>query len=100
MKIIGELTNMIPNNLIGDLSNVHFYEPHIELVTEQLQVTHNDHPAVKFDFSDRLKERFKHFRDGQATLDEIFNEFEIKDFEFKDYLSFDAIKAEMYEPKK
>ena len=105
MRIIGEFTDMLPNNLIGDLSNVHFYEPHIELVTEQLQVTHDQHPAVNFNFSDRLKHYFEAYRnselsDNGSNLDFIFNKFKIEDFEFKDYTSFDTIKAEMYEPKK
>ena len=105
MKIIGEFTDMLPNNLIGDLSNVHFYEPHIELVTEQMKSTWDSHSAVKFDFSDRLKHYFEAYRnselsDNGSNLDFIFNKFKIEDFEFKDYTSFDTIKAEMYEPKK
>ena len=34
--IIGKMTNMIPKGIIGDLSNVHIYEPHLDAVKEQL----------------------------------------------------------------
>ena len=41
--IIGNMTNMIPKGIIGDLSNVHIYEPHLDAVKTQLSRSTNMH---------------------------------------------------------
>ncbi|MCG1034838.1 thymidylate synthase [Polaribacter sargassicola] len=34
--MLGKLTGMKPKSIIGDLSNVHVYEPHLEAIKLQL----------------------------------------------------------------
>ena len=103
MKIIGELTGYIPNKLIGDLSNVHFYKPHIELVKKQLNNFVNQYGSPDFEFSDKAKHYFQGFRNEASNvdlLDYVLNNIDIEDFKFNNYKFFPAIGADMYEPKK
>lgn len=101
-KIIEELTGYVFLSLIGDLSNVHLYEPHIELAREQLKNNPTKYKAPEFKFSDKALTLFSEYKAGVSTLDGVFNNLEIEDFIFEDYQRFPAIKAKMIapEPKK
>ena len=87
-QIIGKLTNMRPKGIIGDLSNVHIYEPHLEAVKEQLSrdVDKYQSPIFKCFVEPNVKE-------------DITNEFldllKISDFELEGYESYPRIPAEM-----
>lgn len=100
MRVIGELTQMIPNKLIGDLSNVHFYEPHIQLVEKQMENSPMKYQEPDFSFSMMAEELFASFRRGNISLDQVFKSLRIEDFLFTGYHSYPAIGAEMYAPKK
>lgn len=97
-KIIEELTGYKAAGIVADLSNVHFYEGHIDKVKKQLGNDPRTYKSPKFRFSERASVRFEHFREGYATLDEIINELVPEDFIFENYESYPAIKADMYEP--
>jgi thymidylate synthase len=98
--IIGKLVNFVPLNIIGDLSNVHFYESHIEIVIEQLQRDTNLHEGCDLLFSERFENSIKQYQEGNLILDNFFKELEINDFKFDNYTSFDKLKADMYAPIK
>lgn len=104
MKIIHKLTNMIPGTLIGDLSNVHFYSPHIKAVEKQLSRNTYEFIEPKFRFSDKAEHYFEAFRNSthqdNSNFDFVMNQLEISDFIFENYEFYPAIEAEMYEPKK
>lgn len=89
MEIIGKMTNMIPNELIGDLSNVHIYHPHIEAVKTQLK-----NKVDKYWRPIKLKNLVEY-----NTVDDVTNDvidlMEIKHFQLEDYESYPAIPAEM-----
>lgn len=98
-KIIEQLTGYEATNLVADLSNVHFYAPHLSQIKSQLAANPDKYPSAKFIFSEKALELFKQFRNSKKTLDEVFNTLEISDFIFPDYQSYPPLKADMYEPK-
>jgi len=99
-KIIEKLTGYIALNIVGDLSNIHFYEPHIEIVTEQLQRDPLLHEGCNLQFSERFNESISEYHKGRLVLDDVINSLEIDDFIFENYQSFDKLKADMYAPIK
>lgn len=105
MRIIAEFTGYYPDRLIGDLSNVHFYEPHLKSIGEQLKNEPEQYEACKLDFSSSIGTMFHDYQKGHITSHEefmknIFNSLEISDIQFREYYSFPKIEAEMFEPKK
>lgn len=95
--IIAELTNMVPLAIEGDLSNVHLYEPHLPAVNEQLSRSTN---MFNSETSVVLSENFKNlcasFKEGDITLDDVFDSIDIDDFTLTQYTTLPAIKAEMF----
>lgn len=90
--IIGKMTNMIPKSLIGDLSNVHIYEPHMDAVKEQLSRDVNKYDNCELDI------RYindKPFTKNHDDLNVLFDALAINDFELKGYKSYPRIPAEM-----
>ncbi len=75
LQIIGKMVNMIPLRLIGNLSNVHIYEPHIEAVREQLKNNDNKHSDYTVGFA-YLNSFFKDMAKDLSLL----NSLEIDDF--------------------
>lgn len=99
-NILGKLINFVPLNIIGDLSNVHFYEPHIEIINEQLQRDTDLHQRCDLTFSQKFEDLVKSYQDGKIILDDFFKQIEIDDFKFDNYTSFGKLKADMYAPIK
>ena len=97
--ILDGLTGYKFMGLIGDLSNVHFYEPHIELVNEQVLRDVDKYPGCKLHFSEKIERLFMEFREGNITFDKVLSEFEINDIEFVGYQSYEPLKGEMLAPK-
>lgn len=97
-KIIEELTGYIAIGLIGDLSNVHFYEPHIDLARTQLKNDPNKYKGPNFKFSEDALFMFEKFRKGLLSLNGVLENLKPLDFIFENYKSYSPIKAEMYEP--
>ena len=97
-KILEKITGYVALGIIGDLSNVHFYEPHIEIVKEQLSRDIFKYPDCELKFSENAEKLFLEYHKGRLVLDELFKSLKIEDFIFENYQSFGPLKAEMYEP--
>lgn len=89
-EIIGKLTNMKPVGIIGDLSNVHIYEPHLDAVKEQLS-----RDTEYFGHKVSLKEISGFKMDMRCDINNWLNSKEISDFKLQGYQSFPSISAEM-----
>ena len=89
-QIIGKMTNMTPKGIIGDLSNVHIYEPHLDAVKEQLSRDVNKYGKCDLSIG-KTNEFFRSF----DNIDEILSHLKINDFSLKGYNSYPAIPAEM-----
>ena len=97
--IIGRMVRMKPLSIIGDLSNVHFYEPHIPIVLEQLKNNPNTYSGCGFEITFEGEKKFEKY-DEEENIDNLFQSLEIQDFTFPGYQSFGKLKAEMFEQKK
>jgi thymidylate synthase len=88
--IIGKMTNMIPKGIIGDLSNVHIYEPHLDAVKEQLSRDVNKHGQCELDYN--------YLNEGitwNLNLDKVLDQLLINSFKLNNYTSEPRIPAEM-----
>lgn len=93
--IIGRMVNMIPLEIIGDLSNVHFYAPHLPVVKEQLTRNPNTYKGCQLQFTSEGEQKFQQF-DEDNDVDKLFQSLEIEDFVFANYQSYDKLTAEMF----
>ena len=93
-RIIGKLTGMHPEGIIGDLSNVHIYEPHLDAVKEQMSRDAGKYEMCGMRFNNGSYKPDTNWleMDLNAFLDELF----IEDFELLNYKSYPAIRAEMF----
>jgi len=92
--IIGRLTMMKPLEIIGDLSNIHIYEPHFKAVTEQLKNDPNRHSGCGFEITAKGEPKFEEF-DKHGNVYLLMEQLEIDDFTFPGYESYDKVSAEM-----
>jgi thymidylate synthase len=76
LEIIAKSVNMIPDELIGNLGDVHLYNNHIEQAKEQISRTPYVLPTLN----------------TYGDVDDIAH-YEIADFEIKNYQSHLTIKA-------
>jgi thymidylate synthase len=83
-QMIGNATNMIPKGIIGDLSNVHIYEPHLEQVKKQLQ---NDELKYESHATKLIM--------PEITTVDGYSKYNLEDFKLEGYESYPAIPAEM-----
>ena len=90
-QIIGKLTNMIPKGIVGDLSNVHIYEPHLDAVREQLSRDVDGHKECELVCNSNIKYDY----DKGKSLTSTINDLDILDFELLKYESYPRIPAEM-----
>jgi thymidylate synthase len=91
--IIGKLTNMIPKTLIGDLSNVHIYENHLDAVKEQLIRDTTKYNGAKFTLLHSAELLAKKY--DNINIDQFLDKHDIEEFILDDYESYPSIKAEM-----
>lgn len=89
-QIIGKMTNMIPKGIIGDLSNVHIYEPHLDAVKEQLSRDINKYSSCELNHL-KTNEFYKSLGENLNLLTHL----DIDDFKLRNYNSYPIIKAEM-----
>mgnify|MGYP007083425120 CR=1 FL=1 len=82
LEIIAKITNMVPDELIGNLGDTHLYLNHIEPIKEQL--TREPFGLPKLVFSNQI-----HF---SANIDEFLNSCLITDFAIENYQSHPTIK--------
>lgn len=89
-QIIGKMTNMIPKDIIGNLSNVHIYEPHLDVVKEQLSRDVDKYGKCELDFGKVAQRSLIN-----DTLNKSINSLMINDFKLENYKSYPRIPAEM-----
>jgi len=85
LEIIAKEVNMIPDELIGNLGDVHLYLNHIEQAKEQISRTPYDLPKLI------INDEF--WNHEYQTIDGWINSMEIGDFQVENYQSHPTIKA-------
>ena len=93
LEIIAKEVNMIPEDLIGNLGDLHLYSNHIEQAKEQISRTPYELPKVKITernwyMHEAVKEKL-----GEKTFNEKIFSFRPECFELIDYQSHPKIKA-------
>ncbi len=93
LEIIAKEVNMIPEDLIGNLGDVHLYSNHIEQSKEQITRTPYELPKVKITernwyMNESVKEHL-----GEKTFNEKILSYRPDCFELIDYQSHPKIKA-------
>ena len=93
LEIIAKEVNMVPDQLIGNLGDVHLYKNHIEQAKEQISRTPYELPTVKITernwyMHEAVKEHL-----GEKTLDEKLKSYRPDCFELIGYESHPKIKA-------
>ena len=93
LEIIAKEVNMVPDELIGNLGDVHLYLNHIEQAKEQIGRTPYELPTVKITernwyMHEKVKEHL-----GEKTLDEKLKSYRPDCFELIGYESHPKIKA-------
>ena len=83
LEIIAKEVNMVPDELIGNLGDVHLYSNHIEQAKEQINRTPFELPIVKLSSGHNLR----------AILKGNFNEIDPNDIMLINYQSHPSIKA-------
>lgn len=87
--ILEHFTKCKYKGLVGDLSNVHIYEPHINGLKEQLERDDSKYNSTKLKPLKDLK------MDMYNDIDSWLNSINISDFKLENYKSFPAISLEM-----
>ena len=82
LEIIAKEVNMVPDELIGNLGDVHLYSNHIEQAKEQ--IGREPYPLPKLLFKDHLK-----------SFDTIIDILRVQDFILDNYQSHPSIKASL-----
>lgn len=91
--IISKMTNMVPEGIIGDLSNVHIYNNHMDAVKEQLKRDPNKYDNCELDnmgYTQAFWDSHKNDIDGLIRRLKPIDRFKLKN-----YNSYPRIKAEM-----
>jgi thymidylate synthase len=88
LEIIAKEVNMVPDQLIGNLGDVHLYLNHIEQAKEQIERESFDLPTLKHLKADSFYESLSEDQSLYSHLDNT-------DFELINYQSHPAIKASL-----
>jgi thymidylate synthase len=93
LSIIAKEVNMIPEDLIGNLGDVHLYLNHLEQAKEQISRTPYELPTIQITernwyMHEKVKEHL-----GEKTLDEKLKSYRPDCFELIGYESHPKIKA-------
>ena len=84
LNIIAKIVNMVPEDLIGNLGDVHLYSNHIEQAKEQLIRRAYDLPNLVINKTDEFWDAFNV---------SLFNHLDTSDFSIENYQSHPIIKA-------
>ena len=87
LSIIAKEVNMKPHMLIGDLTNVHLYNNHIEQALEQIKRKPKTLPELVF------KDPFWDICDEEGSINDKINRYKPEWFTVEDYMSHPTIKA-------
>jgi len=84
LEILAKMTNMVPDELIGNLGDVHLYQDHLSQAREQ--ITRQPYRLPKLEMNDQ-------YWVTDCGLDTHILSMLIEDFQVKDYESHSTIKA-------
>jgi thymidylate synthase len=93
LEIIAKEVNMIPEDLIGNLGDVHLYKNHIEQAKEQIERTPYDLPKVEITERNWYQHELVKERLGPKTFSEKILSYRPDCFELIGYESHPKIKA-------
>jgi thymidylate synthase len=93
LEIIAKEVNMIPDELIGNLGDVHLYKNHIEQAKEQISRTSFDLPTIEITERNWYQHQLVKEHLGEKTLDEKLKSYRPDCFELIGYESHPKIKA-------
>jgi thymidylate synthase len=93
LEIIAKEVNMIPDELIGNLGDVHLYSNHIEQAKEQIWRTAYELPKVEITERNWYQHQLVKERLGEKTFSEKILSYRPDCFELIDYQSHPKIKA-------
>jgi len=93
LEIIAKEVNMIPDELIGNLGDVHLYKNHIEQAKEQISRTSFNLPTIQITERNWYQHQLVKERLGEKTLDEKLKSYRPDCFELIGYESHPKIKA-------
>ena len=91
LEIIAKEVNMVPDELIGNLGDVHLYSNHIEQAKEQIGRTPYELP--KLEMTPWMEYMTPGTTNSTMTFDSLIQSLEPSDFDIKDYQSHPTIKA-------
>jgi thymidylate synthase len=86
LEILAKMTNMIPDELIGNLGDVHLYQDHLSQAREQ--ITREPYALPKLEINDQ-------YWVDNCGLDTHILSMLIEDFQVKKYQSHPTIKAQL-----
>ena len=94
LEIIAKTVNMVPDELIGNLGDVHLYSNHIEQAQEQIIRKPYKLPKLN------INSEFWAYESGECGIGELAKDFTtlvnsilIEDFQVEEYVSHPTIKA-------
>jgi thymidylate synthase len=93
LEIIAKEVNMIPDELIGNLGDVHLYLNHIEQANEQISRTPYELPTIEITERNWYQHQLVKERLGPKTFSDKILSYRPDCFELKDYVSHPKIKA-------
>jgi thymidylate synthase len=93
LEIIAKEVDMIPDELIGNLGDVHLYSNHIEQAKEQISRTPYELPTIEITERNWYQHQLVKERLGPKTFNDKILSYRPDCFELKDYVSHPKIKA-------
>ena len=93
LHIIAKEVDMIPDELIGNLGDVHLYSNHIEQAKEQISRTPYELPTIEITERNWYQHQLVKERLGPKTFSDKILSYRPDCFELKDYVSHPKIKA-------
>ena len=93
LEIIAKEVNMVPDELIGNLGDVHLYSNHIEQAKEQISREPFELPKVEITERNWYQHQLVKERLGEKTFDQKIMSYRPDCFELIGYQSHDKIKA-------
>jgi thymidylate synthase len=93
LEIIAKEVNMVPDELIGNLGDVHLYKNHIEQAKEQISRTFFELPSVTITERNWYQHELVKEHLGEKTFDQKIMSYRPDCFELVGYQSHEKIKA-------
>jgi thymidylate synthase len=93
LEIIAKEVNMVPEDLIGNLGDVHLYKNHIEQAKEQISREPYDLPTIQITERNWYQHQLVKERLGPKTFSDKILSYRPDCFELNDYQSHPKIKA-------